>query len=98
MNLLGLRQQAEAARQRLGPAAAGSADVVGSILSPTTLLNAVPGVGPELAGAAHEGIKSAATMNPNESWMDYAKRVSEDTAGGAAWGGAGHIAAAAAPA
>lgn len=94
--LLGQKAQIDAARQRLGPAAAASADVAGNILSPTTLLNAVGG--PELAGALHEGIKSAATnWNTDESWGDYLKRVGEDTGGGAALGGLGHGAAALAP-
>ena len=35
---------------------------------------------------------------PDLSWGDYAKRVGEDTAGGAAWGLGGRVAAAAAPA
>jgi hypothetical protein len=88
--LPGLRTQAEAARQRIGPVAAGSADVVGNILSPTSLLTAVPGVGPELAGGVHEGVKSAiANWTPAESWGTYLKNVGEDTAGGAAAGLAG---------
>lgn len=92
----GLRAQAEAARQRLGPASAG-ADLVGNIASPTTLLNFFGG--PELAGAAHEGIKSAvANWTPDQSWPTYLKNVTEDAAGGAAWGGLGRGAAAAAPA
>jgi hypothetical protein len=85
----GLTAQADAARKRLDPVTAGSADVAGGAISPTTLLNAVPG-GPILAGAAHEGIKSAVTnWTPDESWTDYLKRVGEDTAGGAAAGLAG---------
>jgi len=85
--IMSLRAQADAARQRLGPVTAASADVAGSIASPTTLLNAVPYVGPELAGGVHEGIKSAVTnWTPDESWTDYLKRVGEDTAGGAAAG------------
>jgi hypothetical protein len=96
--LPGLRTQAEAARQRLGPIAAGTADAVGSALSPTSLAYAVPGVGPELAGGLHEGLKSAITnWKPDESWGDYGKNVLKDTAAGAAWGGLGHAAAAAAP-
>ena len=47
----GLRAQAEAARQRLGPIAAGSADAAGAIGSPTTALMPIPYVGPFLAGA-----------------------------------------------
>jgi hypothetical protein len=99
MGLPGLRAQAaavEAARQRLGPAAAGTADLVGGALSPSNLL--IPFLGPEAAGAAHEGIKSAvANWKPDESWTDYAKNVSEDTAGGAAIGLGGRAVAAAAP-
>jgi hypothetical protein len=83
----GLTAQAEAARKRLDPVTAASADVAGNIASPTTLLNAVPYVGPELAGAAHEGIKSAVeNWKPSESLGEYATNVAEDAAGGAAAG------------
>jgi hypothetical protein len=93
-----LRVQAEAARKRLDPATAASADFAGSALSPTQLLNDVPVVGPELAGAVHEGIKSAVTnWKPDESWTDYAKNVGEDTALGAGFGGLGHWTALQAP-
>jgi hypothetical protein len=96
ISLMGQKAQLDAARQRLGPVAAASADVAGNLLSPTTLLNAVGG--PELAGAAHEGVKSAATnWNTNESWGDYLKRVGEDTALGAGWGGLGRAGAAMTP-
>ena len=65
----GLTAQADAARKRLDPVTAASADVAGNILSPTTALNAVPFVGPELAGGVHEGIKSAVeNWKPDESW------------------------------
>jgi hypothetical protein len=78
-----------AARARLGPMAAG-ADLVGNVLSPTTALNFVPYVGPELAGAAHEGLKSYASGN---DW----KTIGEDALGGAGWGAVGHGTAALAP-
>ena len=95
--LPGLKAQADAARQRLGPAASAGADLVGNVASPTTMLNFVGG--PELAGAAHEGIKSAvANWKPDQSWPTYLKNVGEDTAGGAALGGIGRGVAAAAPA
>jgi hypothetical protein len=87
------KAQLDAARQRLGPIASAGADMAGSIASPTTLLNAVPGVGPELAGAAHEGIKSAvANWTPDQSWPTYLKNVGEDTAAGAAAGLGGRVA------
>jgi hypothetical protein len=83
----GLRTEAEAARQRLG-LASGGADFAGNVLSPTQLLT--PLVGPEAAGAVHEGIKSAVTnWTPDQSWPTYLKNVTEDTAGGAAAGLAG---------
>lgn len=88
-SLPGLRTQAEAARQRLGPIAAGSADVAGNIGSPTTALNFVPWVGPELAGGLHEGIKS---YNSQPNWIpDWqgTKQIAEDTAGGVASGALG---------
>jgi hypothetical protein len=89
--LPGLRAQAEAARKRLSPEAAAAADFTGATLSPTQLLNRVPVVGPELAGAAHEGIKSAVTnWKPDESWWDYGKNVSEDTALGGVSGLVAH--------
>ena len=90
MGLPGLRVQTDAARQRLGPAASAVADVAGNILSPTTLLNAVPYVGPELAGGAHEGIKSYAAGN---DW----KTIGEDALGGVAFGALGQGAARIAP-
>jgi hypothetical protein len=89
--LPGLKAQAEAARKRLSPETAASADVAGNILSPTTLLNAVPFVGPELAGATHQGIKSYAQGN---DW----KTIGEDTAGGGIAGLFGQGVAKAAPA
>ena len=93
-----LRAQAEAARQRISPSAAASADFVGSVLSPTQLLNGVPVVGPELSGAVHEGIKSAVTnWTPDESWPTYLKNVGEDTALGAGFGAVGHGIASQAP-
>jgi hypothetical protein len=92
----GLRAQADAARKRLDPVTAASADVAGNFASPTTALNFVPYVGPELAGGLHEGIKSAVTnWTPNESWTDYGKNVAKDTAGGVAGGLVGHGAGAA---
>ena len=93
-----LRAQAEEARKRLDPATAASADFVGAALSPTQLLNAVPYVGPELAGAMHEGIKSAVTnWKPDESWPTYLKNVGEDTGFGAALGFGGRVVAGQAP-
>ena len=85
----GLNAQADAARKRLDPVTAASADVAGGAISPSTLLNAVPVVGPELAGGVHEGLKSYAAGN---DW----KTIGEDTAGGAAAGLAGQGAALAA--
>lgn len=88
MGLPGLKAASDAARQRLGPIASTTADVAGNILSPTTFLNALGG--PILAGAAHEGIKSAAAGND-------LKTIAEDTTGGAAWGSLGYGAAKLAP-
>jgi hypothetical protein len=51
-DLVKMRADVEAARQRLGPFGATSADVAGAELNPTNLLTAVPVVGPGLAGAA----------------------------------------------
>ena len=85
-SLPGLRTQAEAARQRLGPLAAGSADAAGAIGSPSSALLPIPYVGPFLAGAVHEGIKS---YNSQPNWIpdkQGATQIAEDTAGGAATG------------
>ena len=89
-SLPALRAQAEAARQRLGPNWAAAADAAGSIASPTSLLNLVPGVGPELAGGAHEAISSY-NRQPNW-WPDAAARtqIAKDTAFGVATAGLGH--------
>lgn len=87
--LPGLRAQADAARQRLGPAGAATADVAGNVLSPTTFLNALPGGAP-IAGALHEGIKSYAAGN---DW----KTIADDTAMGGIAGFGGAAAAKAAP-
>jgi hypothetical protein len=96
--LPGLRAQAEAARKRLSPSMAASADFAGSVLSPTQLLNRVPGVGPVAAGALHEGIKSAVTnWRPDESWTTYFKNVGEDAALGGAIGYGGGVLAGQAP-
>jgi hypothetical protein len=96
-SLPGLRTQAEAARQRLGPNWAAVADLTGSIASPTSLLNLVPGVGPELAGGAHEGFKSY--MSQPDWWPSSAARtqIAKDTAFGVATAGLGHGAAELAP-
>jgi hypothetical protein len=94
--LPGLRAQAEAARKRLDPLTAASADVAGNFASPTTALNFVPYVGPELAGGLHEAVKSAVTnWKPDESWSDYLTNVGKDTAAGVAGGVVGHGAGAA---
>jgi hypothetical protein len=91
-----LRAQAEAARKRLDPATAASADFAGNVLSPTQLLT--PVAGPEAAGGAHEGIKSAVTnWKPDESWGDYFKNVGEDTGLGALFGHLGRWTASQAP-
>ena len=96
-SLPGLRAQVEAARQRLGPNWAAAADAAGSIASPTSLLNMVPGVGPELAGGVHEGVRSY--MSQPNWWPDPAARtqIAKDTAFGVATGGVGHGAAELAP-
>ena len=92
----GLRMQAEAARKRLDPMTAASADFAGNVLSPTQLLT--PFAGPEAAGAAHEGIKSAVTnWRPDEDWPTYLKNVGEDTGLGAAFGYGGRVLASQAP-
>lgn len=86
----GLRAQAEAARQRLGPLGAASADVAGNFASPTTALNFVPYVGPELAGGLHEGIKS---YNSQPDWFPSLQgweQIGKDAAGGVAGGALGH--------
>jgi hypothetical protein len=91
-----LRMQAEAARKHLPDAVAGSADFAGNILSPTQFLT--PLAGPEAAGAAHEGIKSAVTnWKPDEDWPTYLKNVGEDTGLGAAFGYGGRALASQAP-
>jgi hypothetical protein len=89
-SLPGLRMQAEAARQRLGPNWAAAADATGSIASPTSLFNLVPYVGPEIAGGLHEGISSY-NRQPNW-WPDAAARtqIAKDTAFGVATAGLGH--------
>jgi hypothetical protein len=90
----GLRTAAEAARKRLDPATAASADFAGNLMSPTQLLNVF---GPEAAGAAHEGIKSYMSQ-PN--WIPDAAgaaKIGEDTAFGAATGGFGRGVASQAP-
>jgi hypothetical protein len=97
MGLPGLKAQADAAaaRQRIGPVAAGTADMLGSAISPTQFLNAFGG--PEVAGAAHEGIKSYMSQ-PN--WIPTqagAEKIVADTAIGAATGGFARGAAAATP-
>jgi len=91
----GLRAQAEAARQRLGPVGAASADAAGNFGSPTTALNFVPAVGPELAGALHEGVKSY--MSQPDWWpgLQGWEQIGKDTAGGVAGGLVGHGAGAA---
>jgi hypothetical protein len=85
-----LRTAAEAARQRLDPVTAASADVAGGALSPTNLLYGVPYAGPGLAGGLHEGIKSYEQGN---DWSTIGK----DTAAGAIAGYGGTIAGKAAP-
>lgn len=89
-SLPGLRMQAEAARQRLGPNWAAAADFTGGIASPSSLLNAVPYVGPELAGGVHEAVKSY--MSQPDWWPNAAARtqIAKDTAGGVATAGLGH--------
>jgi hypothetical protein len=90
-SLPSLRTAAAAARQRLGPAAAASADVAGNFGSPTSALNFVPWVGPELAGGLHEGVKS---YNSQPNWFpDTAgwEQIGKDAAGGAAGGALGHV-------
>jgi hypothetical protein len=96
MGLLpGLRTQAQAARQRLGPTAAASADVAGNFASPTTALNFVPYVGPELAGGVHEAVKSYMSQPdwvPNSAELT---QIGKDAAAGVAGGVIGHGAGAA---
>jgi hypothetical protein len=96
-SLPGLRAQDDAARQRLGPNWSAAADLTGSIASPTSVLNAVPYVGPELAGGLHEGISSY-NRQP-DWWPSPAARtqIAKDTAFGVATGGLGHGAAELAP-
>ena len=90
-SLPGLRAQVEAARQRLGPNWSAAADAAGSIASPSTLLNMVPGVGPELAGGVHEGVRSY--MSQPDWWPSPAARtqIAKDTAFGVATAGLGHL-------
>jgi hypothetical protein len=96
-SLPGLRAQVEAARQRLGPNWAAAADATGGIASPSSLLNIVPGVGPELAGGVHEGVRSY--MSQPNWWPTPEARtqIAKDIAFGAATGGLGHVGAAYAP-
>lgn len=89
-SLPGLRTQAEAARQRLGPNWAAAADMTGSIASPSTLLNLVPYVGPELAGGVHEGVKSYMSQPDWVPNLAALRQIGEDTAGGIATAGLGH--------
>jgi hypothetical protein len=77
------------ARKRLGPVASAGADVVGNVLSPTSLLMALPGGAP-VAGALHEGLKSYAAGNP---WST----IADDAAAGSLFGFGGQLAAKAAP-
>jgi hypothetical protein len=92
-NLMGtipyLRTQAEAARQRLGPAGAAAAEMTGAATSPTNILYRVPFAGPGLAGGLHEGIK-AYNAQPNwiPTWSD-AEKIGAATAEGAGAGYAG---------
>jgi hypothetical protein len=89
-SLPGLRLQAEAARKRLGPNWSAAADAAGSIGSPSSLLNLVPGVGPELAGGVHEGVKSYMSQ---PDWLPSSSglaQIGKDTAGGVATAGLGH--------
>jgi hypothetical protein len=90
-----LRTQAEAARQRLGPVAAGSADFAGAATSPSQLLNFFGG--PEVAGAVHEGVKSYMNQPDWVPSLQGAEKIGADAAFGAATGGMGRAVAAAAP-
>jgi hypothetical protein len=56
-DLVKLQADVEAARQRLGPWGAGSADFVGSTANPTNLLTRIPVVGPGFAGATQSAFK-----------------------------------------
>jgi hypothetical protein len=56
-DLVKMQADIAAARKRLGPVGATSADFVGSTANPTNLLTAVPYVGPGLAGAAQSAFK-----------------------------------------
>ena len=87
--LPGLRTQADAASKRLDPVTAASANLVGGVLSPTNLLNALPGGAP-IAGALHEGIRS---YNQGNDW----RTIADDAAGGALLGKGAQWSAALAP-
>ena len=58
-DLATLRAQRAQADARMGTGAKVGADILGQF-NPTALLNAVPGAGPVLQGAAQQGIRSAA--------------------------------------
>ena len=84
MGLYGSPSKADtdAARARLGPDAAASADVAGGAISPSSLLNGVPVVGPALAGGLHEGLLS---YNNGPGGWQGAKTALEDAGAGAGW-------------
>ena len=52
VDIVKMRADVEAARQRLGHVGSATADFAGTTLNPTNLLTRVPAVGPGLAGAA----------------------------------------------
>ena len=58
VDFVALKQQADAARQRLGPKGALAADFVGNTLNPTAALNFIPDYGPTVQGAVQSGLQS----------------------------------------
>ena len=78
-DLVKMRADVEAARQRLGPIGATSADFAGTELNPTNLLTAVPYVGPGLAGGAQSAFVD---YGEGKDWPTIGK----DTLTGAAIG------------
>jgi hypothetical protein len=96
MGLYGSPSKADvdAARARLSPDAAASADAAGAAISPSSLLNLVPRLGPALAGGLHEGLLS---YNNGPGGWQGAKTALEDAGAGAGWSAGGQFLGAAAP-
>ena len=64
VDFVALKEQADAARQRLGPTGAAAADIAGNVVNPVGLLNAIPKYGPGLAGLVQGGLQSYGHGDP----------------------------------